>query len=311
MGPARVTRRQWGPAIVVATALGCGACTMRQRADPPLHPCPVAAQDVATYEGVQAVCAEIQRGLRADFDAGLASLREHEACGYPDLTIQLHALVWRLGPLEADPGLRRRYASVLVAGSESDHGAVASTALRFLLDFDAEDLDAPSRRRLIERRIDDEHGVALLRLIGRFELAERREELIEIAGPPTASHRAQSQGWTALLALARMGDEAALARVLDGVRREDDTVTRSTLLFADLAFTRQPAAFDLLREFLHSEERLPPLKDTGPGSLEALDAARQFALHAVGCPVQGEDVSTSDIPTVRAWADAQTRWTPR
>jgi hypothetical protein len=282
---------------------------MRPPADPPPRPCPVAAEDVATYEGVQAVCAEIEQRLRADFDAGLASLREREACGYPDLTIGLHALVWRLGPQETDPDRRRRYARVLVEGSESGHDAVASTALRFLFDFDAEDLDAGSRQRLIERPIDDEHGVALLRLIGHFELVERREQLREIAGPPTSSHRAKSEGWTALLALARMGDEPALARVLDGVRRENDTVTRATLLFEDLAFTRQPAAFDLLREYLHSEERLPPLKDTGPGSPEALDAARQFALHAVGCPVQGEDVSTSDIPTVRAWADAQTRWT--
>jgi hypothetical protein len=126
------------------------------------------------------------------------------------------------------------------------------------------------------------------------------------------SHRLYaSPAWAATLALARMGEKESTEYVIAQVRRERDLILRSTSLFDDLAYTRQPAAFNLLREYLNSQARMPQVKDNVPGQLEAVRAATQFALYAKGCPVQGDAVVEADVPKIAKWASAQTSWTFR
>jgi hypothetical protein len=95
------------------------------------------------------------------------------------------------------------------------------------------------------------------------------------------------------------------------VRGEQEIVTRATKLFGDLAYTRQPAAFDELTRYLGSEERLPQLKDTVPGTPEALHAAREIAAHVAGAPIEPDDVGENEIDAMRRWAEAQSSWTFR
>jgi hypothetical protein len=270
--------------------------------------CPVTATQVSTYEGIQEVVAGIGDLFATSFDEGLVSLRAHEACGFVDLTIQLFALTWRRGLAEADPGVRSRYVGILVNAASHDDPLVARMALRFLLSFEAPDLDPTARQALVERVVDDENGVEVLRVVAKFGLEERHEELQRLAGLPADRHAARTQGWTALLALARMGDPVALQRVLESVSAEADIVTRATILFDDLAFTRQPAAFDLLRTRLQSDARLPSLKPEGVGEPEALHAARHLLAHVDGGPFDPTALTEADLPAIRTWADAQTTW---
>jgi hypothetical protein len=97
-------------------------------------------------------------------------------------------------------------------------------------------------------------------------------------------------------------------RIILKVQSEPDVVVRATHLFQDLAYTKQPAAFDALRVYLRSNNRLPQLKETVPGRLEAIYAAALFAKLVEGCPVQGPDVRETDLEQIRAWAASQKNW---
>lgn len=273
------------------------------------HPCPVTAEQIESYEGRQAVLEAIQARLDADFEDGLESFRRHEACGLVALDRDLYALAWRRGRAASDPARRQHWVGVLSRAVVEQELFLAEQALKFLGDFSPGDYDPKSRAVLIALPLDEDHAEALIRVLGTARIVERVEELETIAGSGTVEPG--TERWAALLALARMDHGDALQRVIARVRAEANIVTQSTLLFDDLAYTRQPAAFDELRRYLHSTERLPQLKDTVPGSPQGLSAARQFALHVEGCPVQGEDVSEGDLDSIRAWADAQSRWVLR
>jgi hypothetical protein len=114
--------------------------------------------------------------------------------------------------------------------------------------------------------------------------------------------------WAALLALARLGDEAALKTVIARVRAEQDIVVRSTILFEVLGYTMRPAAFDVLREYLNSDSRLPRIKDNVPGTMEASRAAAVFSKYIRGFPIQETDFSEPQTMQARSWANSQTTW---
>jgi hypothetical protein len=294
--------------VVVLTLLGCNrnGVSPMSNTSATASRCPVTAAQVAEYEDRERIVAGISARIDADFDAGMQSLHDHESCRLDDLTRDLYAMAWRRGRDDDDPARRRRFVDVLVGGAVEQQAFLAGQAIKFLMDFVRADMGEQAWAALRALPFEGPNVADLVRLVGHLQMSERREQLAAIAQQPVDGYGRPP--WVARLVLARMGDDEALREVIATVRAEPEIVTRATVLFADLAYTRQPAAFDVLREYLHSEERLPQLKDTVPGAPEARYAATAFAQHAVGCPVSGDDVRDADVPTIRTWADAQTSW---
>lgn len=92
----------------------------------------------------------------------------------------------------------------------------------------------------------------LVRLVGSLQITSLSDELRTLSGPATTNQRIR---WTALLALARMGDQEATQSVMKRVQRlpvNDDVVYE---IFPDLVYTRQRSAIDYLIVELKSDEK--------------------------------------------------------
>ena len=89
---------------------------------------------------------------------------------------------------------------------------------------------------------------------------------------------------------------------------EEDSIIRATKLFADLGYTQQPLAFNHLKNYLRSSKRLPQIKETVPGRLEALYAAEILCKRIRNFPLPTCDVQEKDLPLLIRWADTQKTW---
>jgi len=259
----------------------------------------------------QAVAEAIECKLSTDADAGMRALREATPGASEEFARDLLAVAWRQGQASSDTRLRRQLVGYLLGVLHDGTPFLRTQALKFLQDFSSGDFDAQARTRLQEIPLEGEDAAGIVRLIGIAGVRSRQEELQRLAGTgfqTSGSALYAGVPWAACLALARMGDASCLQRIVEKTAQERDLIVRTTQLFADLAYTRQPAAFDALRGYLRSDARLPQLKDTVPGASEALYAAAAIAGHVEGSPVAEKDLREEDVTTVRRWAESQRGW---
>lgn len=265
------------------------------------------------YARREAVVNLIAAKLRVDLPSGLEALRKCSARADEALHFDLIGMAWDAGSRSADAATRKAMVRYLVdaVGTKSEH---EDQALKFLLDFGEADFDRDARAVLETLPLSGERAAQVARVLGVAQLHSRRSELQTLSEqtPRGGAHALYaSSAWAASLALVRMGDEERMKSVITQVNAERDLVLRPTQLFDDLAYTRRQEAFDTLRGYLRSTERLPRVKDRVPGTREAVRAATQFALYAEGCPVAGDNVEEADLHRISVWADAQTRWVLR
>jgi len=256
---------------------------------------------------------QIAAKLKADLPSGLEALRKRSAKADEALRFDLLGMAWDAGSRSPDAATRKAMVRYLLdaTGAKSEH---PEQALKFLLDFAEGDFDRDARAILETLPLSGEGAAEVARVLGVAQLHSRRPELKTLSeqAPAGKAHALYaSSAWAASLALARMGDEERMKFVIAQVKAERDPVLRPTQLFDDLAYTRRQEAFDALRGYLRSAERLPRVKDHVPGTREAVRAATQFALYAEGCPVAGDNVEEADLHRISVWADAQTRWVLR
>ncbi len=261
------------------------------------------------YSAREAIINDLDRQLRVDWNEGLKSLRSYDADS-EDLRRDILALAWRFALGSSDTLVRQELVHYLLDTVLNGTLFLQGQAIRFLMDFSPPDFDVRAAKKLTALPWSGEYGSEIIRLIGSADIRSRVPE-IHVESGSTWKHVDShtfyaSPQWAATLVLSRFGDINSTKRVCDRVEKEPDIVVRATKLFRDLAYTKQPHAFNLLRSFLHSKNRLPQLKDSVPGELEAKYAAAQFAEHVNGCPVLGPDVYEKDIQAIRNWADEQT-----
>lgn len=116
--------------------------------------------------------------------------------------------------------------------------------------------------------------------------------------------------WASHLALARMGDANSLQYILARVKAEPDEVILVTLLLEDVAYTRQPQAVELIKQYLFSNDRLPPLHEGADGTLHAQYAAGLLAEILEGFPLTTRfGYTLEEIETARQWMRANTNYT--
>jgi len=89
--------------------------------------------------------------------------------------------------------------------------------------------------------------------------------------------------WTALLVRAWDGDEQVLRLLLKNARKED-VIEYEALLFNDISTVHQPQCTEFLVQYLNSDERMPELKPTLPGTPVASYAASALYQMLEGFP---------------------------
>jgi hypothetical protein len=134
-----------------------------------------------------------------------------------------------------------------------------------------------SIQRMVKR---GDESPSVIRLVGVANVEALRPQLQEWAVGPFAFESAlytHSRSWSARWALAAMGDEDALKRLIMHLEAAPN-VSESANLLKWLAYTRQMKAVETLVRYLYSEESFPSLS-------EALSSAAQPQVNRLGTPL--------------------------
>lgn len=267
---------------------------------------------VLSYQDRELITENIEKTFSTDPVEGFKLLQSYENHASQDLKRDLLATAWRIALNSADKKLRQKLINYLLNALHGETDFLQGQSLKFLLDFTPSDFDDRAINILLNLPLSGDHCGESIRLIGIANIRSREAALSEISSgffkKTMKSTYYASCEWAASLALSRFGDIESSKQVIAQVENESDITIRATRLFADIAYMRQPLAFDALRSYLHSKARLPQVKDSVPGALEAIYAAELFAKYIEGCPIAGPDVYEKDIVPITQWADAQTIW---
>jgi hypothetical protein len=176
------------------------------------------------------------------------------------------------------PSVRREAVELVLAALESEPfpALVSNTVDNKLMSLPPSSFSR--RAREIVKRGDE--SPSMIRLIGVANVEALRPQLQEWAAVPFTSESAlytHSKSWSARWALAAMGDEDALKRLIMHLEAAPN-VSESANLLKWLAYTRQMKAVETLVRYLYSEERFPSL-------LEPLPSAAQPQANPPGTPL--------------------------
>jgi hypothetical protein len=92
----------------------------------------------------------------------------------------------------------------------------------------------------------------LAKLIGFLDMKELKNDLFALSQQSTLGRK---ERWSAMLALARMNDERAIADIMNRVKRMPVTDPVVYEIFPDLVYTRRPEAIAYLVEALNSDAK--------------------------------------------------------
>ena len=181
----------------------------------------------------------------------LTALSPYYTDTVPQVRAQAYYLAQQVGTYSQDEAIRQQVTSQLVGGLSDEESGITGQVHSYLTAFGPADFTSEARQQiavLLPQR--PAHFSRLLKLVGTLNMTDQIPTLRNLLPSLSARER-----WTAQLALARLGDQEALANVLARVKQEpvnDDVVYE---LLPDLVYTRQKAAIDYLVTIVQSDEK--------------------------------------------------------
>ncbi len=228
----------------------------------------------------------------------------------------------RLARIQKRPEVRQQVVKRLTEGLFSGRCKAAS---KWLLSFEQEDFSEESkamiREALAKPQLNRTGGAPIVWICGVANMREQLPYLKTLLideeayrDDPDVGRGTRwyyTTGWAARLARARMGVEAEIERCLELVQSEENLHTRVTVLLNDVGYIRQPAAIDLLREYLESDERLYPVTPAVPG-----EPVASYVINIIGECLEDFPLKTRDyrgykqeeIEEAREWMAKQEEW---
>lgn len=254
------------------------------------------------------------RALRlSDPGQVIMALTPYEEDSSPRVRYYAYTLAWQIAMQDSEPVLRRQVTEKLLQGYTDPTPLVWQHAGQYLLSFTAADFTEGAKATIRQLVTDDNPRRETALLAGVAGLQGQISELRALVSEETGLNSATwygTRGWYARLALARLGSQEDVTDVIERVESHPDPVIRVTRLLGDIAYTRQPAAIQLLQRYLESDERLPSLKANAPGSRYCQYALDFLAQSIEDFPVEsvGPGYSEAEIDSARAWMRAQTQF---
>lgn len=283
--------------LIVCAVLCAGVAdseeSTRTRDAPPALPWP----EVETLHKISRQAAE---GEGAALDAIGRDLSNGEP------TRRLYALGAAISAYSAakDESIRRVLVrDVVPLLGDEDQRVRETGAARMVAFFAPTDVDDESRDlacRLLEQAGSSRETILLVGLFGCQKMAGAIRARARGFSPDMPF---SSLEWSAVCALARLGDQEMISTAIAEVtRRASGDATRALRSFRTVAYFRQPEAVAYLVQYLQGDAVVPGGDDYPPEVL-AGHAAEALAGMLEGFPIvkRARQYSTSDIETCRAW----------
>lgn len=220
-----------------------------------------------------------------------------------------------IGTKSKVPTIRTKAVQQLLNATRDANSGNTGAALMYLTEFRKTDFtkaNKDSLHNLLKRR--SAHIDIVMKLIGYLEMQEVSNELYGLSQDATLGRK---ERWTAMIALARMGDERAAEDIVNRVKRmpiSDDVVYE---IFPDLVYTRNQQVIAYLVEAINSDAK-NCLSANGESEEKIPCAYRVMEMLA---PViqnyplklsESGDVDTSNYPvalqTVREWLNVNKQY---
>lgn len=227
----------------------------------------------------------------------------------------------RLADLHPIPEVRQEVTKRLVEAIVNPDLHWSPQPYKWLLTFKAGDFNSQTKTLIRQSLMKDRHidQKSLVLIVGvaniREELPRLKKLLIdEVAyknDPNSFTKWYYTLGWKARLARARMGVEEDINRCIELVETEKFKGLGALNLLHDLAYIRQPATIDVLKEYVFSDERLSPVKPTAPGEPVAAYVIDILADCISNLPIKkrdGRGYKQDEIELCRKWMSEQTEW---
>ncbi len=183
----------------------------------------------------------------------------------------------------------------------------ASVIARLPYSFVESDFDQAAAGRVMHEYKAGPPSKATILSAGMAAFDRIKPELAKLAAgelkEPSAGRYYGTPEWAALLVLARNGDKPCMERILAAARGEQDVVVRTTVLVKDIQLVPSREIVEFLVEMAQSDERLPQVKATAPGTPVA-DRAIQALSTMLENPPELRDPSapsSEERQAFRAW----------
>jgi hypothetical protein len=153
---------------------------------------------------------------------------------------------------------------------DADDAVRSSVRERLAYSFEEQDYSADAKEKIVrDFRANPERKTAIITAgIAAFDTI--KDDLTIIAAgelkEPEAGRYYGTTVWAASMMLGRNGDDVSVGRLLQAARKEADIVVKATVLPADLRLVPHPKVVEFLVELAMSNERLPQVKPTAPGT---------------------------------------------
>lgn len=204
--------------------------------------------------------------------------------------------------------VRTQVVQQLIKATRDNSSGNTGAALMYLTEFRKTDFtkaNKDSLRNLLKRK--SAHIDVVMKLIGYLEMQEASNALYALSQDVSMGRK---ERWTAMLALARMGDERAAEDIINRVKRMPVTDDVTYEIFPDLVYTRSPQSIAYLIDAVNSDAK--NCESANGERDEKIPCA--YRVMEMLAPViknyplklsESGDVETSDYPTalqtVRDW----------
>jgi hypothetical protein len=248
-----------------------------------------------------------------DPKAVLAALKKYKRDPSVNVRFAVQTAQYKISMHSIDTSIKRQVVESLIEDRRDADPLVSQQASKRLLSYKAIDF-SPKAKQAIAADLgkkEVESGIILISGVAQVRTQVHRLKAIAANLDKTNSGWYNSRQWHARLALARMGDNQYLNTIIDMVESEPNDILRVTRLLGDIAYMRQPAGVELLKKYLNSEQRLPAVKSTVPGSTFSQYALDFLAQIIQDFPIQSKGIgyTGAEIAAARSWFRSHTTYT--
>jgi hypothetical protein len=240
----------------------------------------------------------------------IAELEKYLASGTDVQQSHAVRLIALIGRRSAEKEARTLAAKALLSYASGDRKVAGRQALDNLLQFSKDDFP-PKSDAQIEKLVRAEQPLpeALL-LAGIVEVRSVIDDLKALTKVKYEGNEEFAFGnpaWSAHLALGRLGEADSTKHCVQAIEAEKDIVQR-VRHFGELAFIGNSETAKVITRYLSSDERLPQVKITVPGTKVAQYALDVMAESIEGFPIKSErgpSYTEAQLSEARKWVKEQ------
>lgn len=196
-------------------------------------------------------------------DEMIATLQPYLSDSVERIRAKAYYVIKRTGQKSTSPDVRQTAVSILVQGINDQNSGISGNASEALTSFRKEDFSDEDKAAIGQLlRIETPHLDQVLKLAGYLGTDSFKPNMNQIIG----SNAPFKFKWAARVAMARMGDAAAIDYIMGKLNAAPVNDALIYDIVPDLVYTRQMEIFKYLEQIINSDE--PACQSADPDSNE-------------------------------------------